>query len=64
MSYLCTKIFSNGEQKPTYSRKMNLVEIFNATNINEALNAAKSSIKNCKYIDSLSICISEEINSN
>jgi gamma-tubulin complex component 6 len=63
VSYLCTKIFSNGEQKPTYSRKMNLVEIFNATNINEALNAAKSSIKNCKYIDSLSICISEEINS-
>ena len=64
VSYLCSEIFSNNEQKPIYNRKLKLVEIFNPININEALNSAKSSIKNCKYIDNLSICINEEANSD
>ena len=61
VNYLCSKFFSSSDQQqPVYNRKLKIIEIFNPININEALNIAKSSIKNCKFIDNLSIGINEE----
>ena len=64
VSYLCSKIFSTNEQRPEANRKLKMAEIFNPINIHEALNVAKSSIKSCKLIENLSICINEESSDN